>query len=179
MEDAGRVAASLTAWLGTVTFEDRDADQVTDLLVESVLAWGTAQGWRVYRRARSVAQLPPPYADRHSWVDVGIARQGLPPIVVEVDQSDRKRTLEKLQAEAAQGRVALWLRWGTGPFNTPPAPVLLVTYQVSSRKDSGGRRLFATPAPERPAPAHSGVVSADASQQDLFGSASPRSGPNG
>ncbi|GAA1657740.1 hypothetical protein ACFQY4_28010 [Catellatospora bangladeshensis] len=170
MEDAERVAASLTAWLGTVTFEDRDADQVTDLLVQSALAWGAAQGWRVYRRARSVAQLPPPYADRHSWVDVGIARQGLPPIVVEVDQSDRKRTLEKLQAEAAQGRVALWLRWGTGPFHHPPAPVCLVAYQVTARKDATGRRTFGTPAAERPAPVHSGVELGDADQGDLFAS---------
>lgn len=170
-DDAARVAASLTVWLETVTFENQDADQVTDLLVAAVLAWGAAQGWRVYRRARSVAQLPPPYADRHSWVDVGIARQGQPPIVVEVDQSDRKRTLEKLQAEAAQGRVALWLRWGTGPFHTPPAPVHLVTYQVAARKDATGRRTFTTPAAERPAPVHSGVDLNDADQGDLFGPA--------
>jgi hypothetical protein len=167
-DDAERVAASLTAWLGTVTFENRDADQVTDLLVESVLAWGAAQGWRVYRRARSVAPLPPPYADRHSWVDVGIARHGLPPIVVEVDQSDRKRTLEKLTAEAEQGRVALWLRWGIGPFHAPAPPVRLVTYQVTSRRDAAGRRLFATPAAERPAPVHSGIDLASADQGDLF-----------
>ncbi|MEV4411691.1 hypothetical protein [Catellatospora sp. NPDC049609] len=168
-DDAERVAASLTQWLGTVTFENRAADQVTDLLVEAVLAWGAAQGWRVYRRAKSVVPLPPPYADRHSWVDVGIARPGLAPIVVEVDQSDRKRTLEKLTAEAGQGRVALWLRWGPGPFHAPPAPVRLVSYQVAARKDASGKRLFTTATAERPAPVHSGVELSSADQGDLFG----------
>lgn len=169
-DDAERLASSLTSWLGALTFAAQDADQVTELLVEAVLAWGSAEGWRVYRKARSVLPLPPPYADRHSWVDVGIARPAGAPVVVEIDQSDRKRTLEKLLAEAAQGRTALWVRWGTGPFTTPPLPVRLVACPVTAWRDAGGRRLFSSPVDDRPAPSHSGVDLAEAEQVDLFAS---------
>ncbi len=171
--DADLVAESLQGWLAAVAFADRDADQVTELLTEAVLAWGTAQGWRVYRRAASVVKLPPPYEDRHSWVDVGIARSGLPPVVVEIDQSERRRTLEKLTAEAAEGRVAVWLRWGAGPFTTPALPVRLATCQVSGRKDASGRRLFSAPVASRPAPSHSGADLGEADQGDLFAAGGP------
>jgi hypothetical protein len=171
--DAERLASSLTSWLGELTFAAQDADQVTELLVEAVLAWGSAQGWRVYRKARSVLPLPPPYADRHSWVDVGIGRPAGAPVVVEVDQSDRKRTLEKLVAEAAQGRIALWVRWGTGPFTVPPPPIQLVACPVTTRRDAAGRRLFSAPVNDRPAPSHSGVDLAQAEQVDLFAAAQP------
>ncbi|WP_246158992.1 hypothetical protein [Catellatospora sichuanensis] len=173
VDDSDRVAGSLQAWLATVTFTDRDADQVTELLTEAVLAWGSAQGWRVYRRARSVVKLPPPYEDRHSWVDVGVARSGEAPIVVEIDQSERRRTLEKLTAEAAEGRVAVWLRWGTGPFTAPDGLVRLVTCEVTSRKDASGRRLFSAPVAARPAPVHSGIDLAAADQGDLFATGGP------
>ncbi|WP_230689279.1 hypothetical protein [Catellatospora paridis] len=173
VDDADRVAGSLQAWLATVEFTDRDADQVTEALTEAVLAWGMAQGWRVYRRARSVVKLPPPYEDRHSWVDVGVARADEPPIVVEIDQSERRRTLEKLTAEAAEGRVAVWLRWGAGPFTAPDGPVRLVTCEVTGRKDASGRRLFSAPVAARPAPAHSGIDLAAADQGDLFASGGP------
>ncbi|GAA1416334.1 hypothetical protein ACFQZ4_48580 [Catellatospora coxensis] len=172
-DDADAVASSLQAWLAAVSFTDCDADQVTELLTEAVLAWGTAQEWRVYRRARSVVKLPPPYEDRHSWVDVGVARSGLPPIVVEIDQSERRRTLEKLAAEAAEGRVAVWLRWGTGPFAVPALPVRLATCPVSGRKDASGRRLFSAPVAVRPAPSHSGAALGEADQGDLFAADGP------
>ncbi|WP_308167680.1 hypothetical protein [Catellatospora tritici] len=166
-DDGRRVARSLTAWLGDLNFTGKDADQVTQVLVEAVLAWGTAQGWRVYRKARSVVPLPPPYADRHSWVDVGIGRPDGPPVVVEIDQSDRRRTLEKLQAEAAAGRVALWVRWGTGRFVEPPEPVLLVPFPVSAASGPGAK-LFSAPVQQRPAPVHSGIDLAQSTQDDLF-----------
>jgi hypothetical protein len=118
--------------------------------------------------ARSVVPLPPPFEHRRSFVDVGVARRDGSPIVVEVDRSDRKRTLDKLAAEAEQGRVALWLRWGTGTFATPPASVRLVPCRVEARKAAGGRKVFSTPVQEKPAPRHSSVDLADAEQTDLF-----------
>ncbi|MDI1461634.1 hypothetical protein QEZ54_11680 [Catellatospora sp. KI3] len=166
--DGRQVAGSLTSWLGGLEFSGADADGVTRLLVEAVLAWGTAQGWRVYRKARSVVPLPPPYADRHSWVDVGIGRPDGPPVVVEIDQSDRRRTLEKLQAEAAAGRVALWVRWGTGRFAEPPEPVLLVPFGVGAANGPAGK-LFSAPARQRPAPVHSGADLGESTQDGLFG----------
>lgn len=167
-DDAERVANSLARWIASVSFVDRDADEVTELLIEAVIWWAQERGWRAYRKARSVFALPPPFEHRHSFVDVGIARRDGDPIVVEVDRSDRKRTLDKLAAEAERGRVALWLRWGTGAFADPPAPVRLIGCHVEARKAADGRKVFSTPGQEKPAPRHSGVDLSHAEQTDLF-----------
>ncbi|MGW5667350.1 hypothetical protein [Micromonospora sp. NPDC003776] len=143
------LAASLAAHLGRLTFVDRSTDEVTALLVDAVAAWGEAQGFRVYRRAASVVPLPAPYQDRHSVVDVACARPAGRPVVIEVDRTDRRRTVEKLLAEADAGRVALWVRWGPGPFTPPPAPIRLVTCEVAVRHHRHSRL------PSRPAPHHS------------------------
>lgn len=164
-----QLGASLQAWLTrSLSFVDRDADQVTELVIEAVTQWGRDSGWRVYKKARSVLPLPPPYADRHSFVDVGMARAGAAPIVVEVDRSDRKRTLEKLAAEAQAGRIALWVRWGVGPFAEPSPPVMLVPFVVQAHRDSQGHRLFSTPTDTPPPPEHSPVDTTQAEQADLF-----------
>jgi hypothetical protein len=114
--------------------------------------------------------LPALYSDRFSVVDVGIARAGAAPIVVEVDSSDRKRTLDKLVAEARAGRVALWVRWGRGPFSPPPLPVRLVTCTVTSHRDPAtGRRLHSARVHRLPAPQHSDVAIDTGDQADLFG----------
>jgi hypothetical protein len=167
-DDTERVAQSLARWIASVSFVDREADQVTEFLIEAVIWWAQEQGWRAYRHARSVVKLPPPMDKLHSFVDVGIARAKGDPIVVEIDRSDRKRTLEKLAAEAEQGRVALWLRWGTGAFATPPEPVKLIGCPVEVRKTADGRRVFSTPALEKPAPTHSKIDLSHAEQTDLF-----------
>jgi hypothetical protein len=173
-DDADRLAASLGEWIDAASFADRDTDQVTALLTDAVAEWGRAHHWKVYRRAPSVVPLPAPYADRFSVVDVGIARPGAAPVVVEVDSTDRQRTLDKLLAEAAAGRVALWVRWGRGPFTTPPPPVRLVTCVVTSRRDlATGRRLHSSRADRLPPPPHSDVDLDTADQADLFGDERP------
>ncbi|MGN9909183.1 hypothetical protein ACTMTJ_16690 [Phytohabitans sp. LJ34] len=162
--DGERVAASLGEWLAEVTFADKDADEVTALLVDAVVAWAERQGWRAYRRAPSVMPLPPPFAHRHSWIDVGCARPEGAPVAIEVDRTDRRRTVDKLLAEAEAGRVAIWVRWGSGPFTPPPPPVAMVTCEVSARKGHYSR----LPVRELPPPAHTtGSVTA-AEQVDLF-----------
>ena len=157
-DDADRVAGSLAARLGALTFLDRTADDVTDLLIATVAEWATGQGWRVYRRARSVVPLPPPYENRFSTLDVACARPAGPPVVIEVDRTDRRRTVEKLLAEAAAGRVAVWVRWGTGvgagAFTPPPAPIRMVTCAVTGRSGVGGRRFDRTGGTGRPPPRH-------------------------
>ncbi|WP_432973197.1 hypothetical protein [Dactylosporangium sp. CA-233914] len=158
--DGERVAASLGAHLGRLTFADRGTDEVTELLVAATVEWAVAQGWRAYRRAASVVPLPPPYDKQFSVVDVGIARPGgAAPVVVEVDHADRRRTLDKLVAEAAAGRVALWVRWGAGRLAPPPSPVRLVAFAVISRRGSSGSRVHSHAAnTDRPAPAHTEAV---------------------
>jgi hypothetical protein len=145
-------ADSLTEWLDRVTFADLTTEQVTARIIDEVAGWALAQGWRVYRRAPSVVTLPPPMERRHSVLDVACARPDGPPLAVEVDHTDRGRTVQKLRAEADAGRVAIWVRWGPGPFSAPPPPVRMVTCEVSRRA-----RLH-TRMPDRPAPEHSGHI---------------------
>ncbi|WP_432825366.1 hypothetical protein [Dactylosporangium sp. CA-092794] len=153
--DGEHLAAALGAHLDRLAFADRGTDDVTELLIAAVVDWAVGSGWRAYRRAASVVPLPAPYEAQFSVVDVGIARPGLAPVVVEIDHADRRRTLDKLAAEAAAGRVALWVRWGAGRLTAPPAPVRLVPFPVISRRGPSGARVHSHAASShRPAPAH-------------------------
>jgi hypothetical protein len=154
MDDGTSTAGSLTAWLDDLHFSDLTEDRATARIVEAVAGWGEAQGWRVYRRAPSVFALPPPLKG-HSVVDVACARPSpAQPIVVEVDRADRQRTVDKLLAEAAAGRLAIWVRWGSGPFRPPPLPVHMVT-RSASRTAHGWHTVA-----DLPAPRHSAVEGA-------------------
>jgi hypothetical protein len=160
-DDDTRTVRSLAAWLKDLHFTDLTADQATARLIDAVAEWGISQGWRVYRRAPSVFPLPPPLKG-HSVIDVACARPTvhptdpyagrLRPIAVEVDRLDRQRTVDKLLAEAAAGRLAIWVRWGSGPFHPPPLPVHLVT-----REAARSRGAWHTAA-DRPAPRHAHAV---------------------
>ncbi|MEV0005216.1 hypothetical protein AB0H28_23430 [Micromonospora sp. NPDC050980] len=154
--DGALLAAALGRRLGGLTFTDLSTDRVTALIVDAVAAWARERGWRVYRRAPSVLPLPPPMADRHSVLDVACARPDGPPVVVEVDHTDRRRTWEKLAAEVAAGRVAIWVRWGAGRFVAPPAPLHLVTCEVTRRAGPPGvgRLHSRSPSVDRPPPRH-------------------------
>lgn len=164
-----KLAEALSAWLARLSFTDLDVDAVSALLIDEIMAWGRAAGWRVYRHAQSVVTLPPPMDKQHSWVDVACARADGPPVVVEVDHTDRRRTLDKLAAEAEAGRVGIWVRFGTGPFTViPDPPVQLVGYLVDSRREDG-RRLLSSPKPDLPAPTHSEIDLDAVEQADLFG----------
>ena len=152
-DDGTRTARSLANWLDALHFAGLPADRATARVIDAVAEWGTAQGWRVYRRAPSVFPLPPPLKG-NSVLDVACARPGAPPIAIEVDRLDRQRTVDKLLAEAAAGRLAIWVRWGTGPFRPPPLPVHLVTREAA--RSHGTWHTVA----DRPAPRHSHAVRA-------------------
>ncbi|MGK5445054.1 hypothetical protein ACSNN7_24935 [Micromonospora sp. URMC 105] len=155
--DGARLAASLGHALDRLTFVDLPTDAVTARVIDAVAAWAGDKGWRVYRRAPSVLPLPPPLSRRQSVLDVACARPDGPPVVIEVDHTDRRRTWDKLAAEADAGRIAIWVRWGTGRFGVPPAPIHLVTCEVSRRAGPAGAGRLHSRAPggELPAPAHS------------------------
>jgi len=172
--DAARVAAALGERLTALTFTDLTTEQVTALLVDTIAGWGAGQGWRVYRRAASVLPLPPPMSGQNSVVDVACARPAAPPVVIEVDHTDRRRTVDKLLAEAAAGRVAIWVRWGTRGFAAPPEPVHMVTVPVTSRiaAEQGIRLHSRHPVRQLPPPAHRVTqVTAAGVPDDLFGPA--------
>jgi uncharacterized UPF0146 family protein len=158
-EDGERLAASLADRLDAVAFTDLTTDQVTARLIDAVVDWAGEQGWRVYRRASSVLPLPPPMSARQSVLDVACARRDGPPVVVEVDHGTRRRTWEKLLAEADAGRVALWVRWGSGRLTSPPPPIWMVTCEVSGRPDPAGRgRVHSRlPRAHKLPPAHTAV----------------------
>jgi hypothetical protein len=162
-EDADLVTASLADRLRQVTIMDLGADEVTARLVEAAAEWATRQGWRVYRRAASVLPLPPPYERQRSVLDVACARPVGPPVVIEVDRVHRQRTIDKLLAESAAGRVAILVRWGSGRVVPPPSPVRLVTVEVTARRaPGGGHRIHSRlPAAARSAPAHSAGSTGD------------------
>jgi len=157
-DDGTRTARSLAAWLDALHFTDLAGDQATARVIDAVAEWAAAQGWRVYRRAPSVFPLPPPLRG-NSVLDVACARPGAQPIAVEVDRLDRRRTVDKLLAEAAAGRIAVLVRWGAGPFTPPPLPVHLVTRPAA--------RLRGTwhTAADLPAPRHSAPIDAAAPEE--------------
>jgi hypothetical protein len=152
--------ADLAARLDGLVFADLNTEQVTARIIDEVVTWGRGHGWRVYRRPPSVVPLPPPLEQQHSVVDVGVARADGPPLVIEVDHTDRRRTVEKLLAEAAAGRVPIWVRWSTGPIAVPPLPVGMVPLQVTRHGHTYSRR------PDRPPPAHGSAV-IDASAEPI------------
>ena len=145
-------AADLAARLDRLVFADLTTDQVTARIIDDVVDWGRGHGWRVYRRAASVVPLPPPLERQHSVLDVACARADAPPLAIEVDHTDRRRTVEKLLVEAEAGRVPIWVRWGTGSFREPPPPVRMVTVEVTRRGHLYHRR------PDRPPPPHGTAV---------------------
>ncbi|MFI5493873.1 hypothetical protein [Actinoplanes sp. NPDC051859] len=131
--------------LTALTFSGLTQEQVTALLIDAVVEWGEEQGWRVYRRAPSVMRLPPPMERQHSVLDVALARPGAPPVVVEVDHTDRKRTVEKLLAEAEEGRIPFWVRWGPGRIADAPPPIEVIAVSVTRHQGRYSRSDLAAP----------------------------------
>jgi hypothetical protein len=146
-----------------VTFTDRDADTVTELLIEAAANWAAAEGWRVYHRAASVMHLPPPYEKQYSFLDLACARPIGPPIVIEVDHTARRRTVDKLLDEAAAGRIAIWIRWSQRQLDPAPDPIRTVDVTVSSRNGLHSRTTTMPP------PEHSDFDPETTKQPDLFG----------
>lgn len=151
MDDGAELAAALGAHLAGLTFDGIGADQVTALVIDAITGWAGGHGWRVYRRAPSVVSLPPPLDRQKSVLDVACARPGgALPVAIEVDHTDRRRTVDKLRAEAAAGRVALWVRWSPGQIRDPGPPVHLVPLAVTRPRPGAFTR-----GTERPPPPHS------------------------
>ena len=151
--DGDEVASALGSHLAAVTFTDKPADAVTALLIDAVAGWAEGNGWRVYRRAASVVRLPPPMDNQHSVIDVAVARPGALPLAIEVDHGSRKRTVEKLVAEGAAGRIPVLVRWGGRKAAESTVPVQLITIDVDQHP---GGRFSRTQL--RPPPPHSGTA---------------------
>ena len=160
-DDGTGTARALAVALEQLSFTDLTDAEATARILDAVADWAAANSWRVYRRAPSVFPLPPPLRG-NSVLDIACARPDGPPVAIEVDRLDRQRTVDKLLAEAAAGRVAIWVRWGAGPFPPPPLPLHLVTREAARH---GGR--WHTVA-ARPAPHHSTApIGAEAEELEL------------
>lgn len=141
-----------------MTFAGLGADAVTALLIDQVAGWAESLHWRVYRRAASVLRLPPPMQNQHSVLDVAVARpDGLLPLAVEVDHGHRKRTVEKLTAEAGAGRIPILVRWGGRKATEAGPPVHLIVVDVDQHPGSRFSR-----GQLRPPPQHSAATPGDA-----------------
>ena len=159
-DDGTRTARSLAAVLERLSFAGLTEGEATARILDTIADWGAGQGWRVYRRAPSVFPLPPPLRG-NSVLDVACARPDGPPVAIEIDRLDRQRTVDKLLAEAAAGRIAIWVRWGAGPFPPPPLPVHLVTREAA--RQAGRWHTTAT----RCAPRHSTAAPITAEAEEL------------
>ena len=167
------LVADLAARLDGLVFADLTTEQVTARIIDEVVSWGRGHGWRVYRRPPSVVPLPPPLDKQHSVLDVGVARADGPPLAIEVDSTDRRRTVEKLLAEAEAGRVPIWVRWSAVPIAVPPPPVRMVPLRVTRHGHAYSRR------PDLPPPAHgTAVIGAAAEPIPLTGAAAPDPAPD-
>jgi hypothetical protein len=163
--DGSALAAALGHRLDRLAFRQLTADRVTATIIDEIAGWAAEQGWRVYRRAPSVVPLPPPMQRQFSVLDVACARPDGPPVGVEVDHSDRQRTVDKLRAEAAAGRLPIWVRWGPGGFTAPGPPVHLVTVEVTREP---GRLFSRVPGGHRPPPEHSAGATGEAVALPIF-----------
>jgi hypothetical protein len=147
-ERSARAAASLSKYLLPVAFTDWSAFRVTAELTQRVVSWGVDHGWRVRREVPSIAGLPGARPDRSGYLDVVCERLNAPPIVIEIDRTDKQWSSRKLLCEADAGAVAIWVRWNDANTWIVPAPVAVIRLPTTSRPDrGGGRRLYSRDMP--------------------------------
>jgi hypothetical protein len=147
-ERASQEAESLSRHLLPLSFTDRPSTWVTDELTRWVVGWGVDNGWRVRREVLSIAGLSMTRPDRSGYLDVVCERHGHPPIVIEIDRSNKTWSTHKLLGEAQAGAIALWVRWsGVHPPTLPPT-IGVVRVPTTVRRIDGQRmhsRVAPTP----------------------------------
>lgn len=106
------LASSMAKWLSRLVFDDVVAVIVTEAVTRSVMAWARQQGWHPRREVPVDAQLPDHEGRFQGFLDLLCDRPGRPPVAIEIDRTDKPRSMAKLRAVADAGAVGLCLRWG-------------------------------------------------------------------
>jgi hypothetical protein len=118
-----RATESLQRHLDPVEFADLNGPQVTTLIRDLVAVWAQSYGFISDTEKRSLATRTKHTG--HRWPGflnvIGTHPSGLR-LAIEIDRTNKAWSIEKLAAEAHQGAVAIWVKWGapTGLSLIPP-----------------------------------------------------------
>jgi hypothetical protein len=119
-----RATSSLREWLASVEFSDLSRSAVTALLTDRVIAWGRSHGFEAQTEVEAVATKRKPYGRQIGLLDVLCSHRSGQQIAVEIDNTNKVWSIEKLAAEADSGKLALWVKWGA------PAGLSLIPEKV-------------------------------------------------
>ncbi|MGW7582752.1 hypothetical protein ACWGKU_28865 [Kitasatospora sp. NPDC054768] len=130
------IAESLAAELREhVHFRSLAADRVREYLSRVVGQWATRSGWEPEREAPAER----PEDGEH---DLLCRHPALPWLVIEIERGNRRATADKLARAAANGHVAIWLRWAGPAPKAVPAGVLLIHLAAVPTARNGDRRAY-------------------------------------
>jgi len=85
---------------------------ITARLTREIVAWSLANGWSTKTEARVVLSAPGQRIRDYGYIDVIVKRgDGAPDVAIEIDQTDKPRSVAKLQYVMSLGMEAVWIRW--------------------------------------------------------------------
>ncbi len=110
----------------------RISTEVARVLAESGLG-------KVYRELSTGDRLQPPTssAPRRGYVDFAVIRADVVVLVIEIDRSDKRFSLTKLEHFRERGAAVIWVRWGKPTRLQVPDGVELVEIPVPSKSAQG------------------------------------------
>jgi hypothetical protein len=119
-----RATSSLREWLAHIEFADLSRSAVTEFLTDHVAAWGRSNGFDIQTEVEAVATKRKSYGRHIGLLDVLCTHRSGQQIAVEIDNTNKVWSIEKLAAEADSGKLALWVKWGA------PASLSLIPEKI-------------------------------------------------
>lgn len=107
---------------------------ITEVITDLVAGWAAARGFEVSLEEPFRAIIPPRDRPSTGFLDVLVRRPGKAPMAIEIDRSDNRKSLAKLQRAASLGWLAVQLRWQGRIELALPEEVHLVDMTPSARK---------------------------------------------
>ena len=102
------------------------ADEITATVKALVKRFASGRDWRTSREYRlgrfAETTKRGSWRSRRGDIDLAIHGPWEHPLLVEIDRTDKSRSLDKLRIGAAWGHQAVWIRWG-GPRMQVPRPI--------------------------------------------------------
>jgi hypothetical protein len=130
------IGVALHKSLLTLDLSGLSSQQVTiDISAEvNRVLFGLAMG-KVVRELSPGVKLQPPSAaaPRNGFVDFAIVRGAEVVLVVEIDRSDKRFSLTKLEYFLNRGSQAIWIRWGRATQLDVPVGIELIEIPVKKR----------------------------------------------